>query len=155
VSCAIIVGVKLWRVNGLSGSRTHRRQENLPPAGFGHGARFSGEVSKFLALGVQYFPAVEQIANGRELDRAVVCGGIYWTGCDICPKKIPPGLRTNHSVQQWPISEIIRGTKSLNQYLTAVKRGLRKTDTAAELTESLISSSASPHPLDVYLNWQQ
>jgi TIR domain len=52
------------------------------------------------------------------------------------------------------ISEIIRGTKSLNQYLTAVKRGLRKTDTAADLTESLIRSSASPHPLDAYLNWQ-
>lgn len=53
------------------------------------------------------------------------------------------------------ISEIIPGTDSLNRYLTGVKRGLRKSITAGELTESLIRSSAQPHPLDSYLDWQQ
>ena len=53
------------------------------------------------------------------------------------------------------ISEIIRGTDSLNKYLTGVKRGLRKSITAGELTESLVRSSAQPHPLDRYLDWQQ
>jgi hypothetical protein len=53
------------------------------------------------------------------------------------------------------ISEIIRGTESLNKYLTGVKRGLRKSITAGQLTESLIRSNAQPHPLDAYLDWQQ
>lgn len=53
------------------------------------------------------------------------------------------------------ISEIIRGTDSLNKYLTGVKRGLRKSITAGALTETLIKSSALPHPLDEYLDWQQ
>ena len=52
------------------------------------------------------------------------------------------------------ISEIIRGTESLNKYLTGVKNGLRKSITAGALTESLIRSSAQPHPLDRYLDWQ-
>ena len=50
------------------------------------------------------------------------------------------------------VSEIIRGTKSLNQYLSSVKRGLTKT-AAVNLTESLISHTAS-HPLDNFLDWQ-
>jgi hypothetical protein len=52
------------------------------------------------------------------------------------------------------ISEIIRGTKSLNLYLTGVKRGLRKSIAAGNLTESLIQNSAMQHPLDSYLDWQ-
>ena len=52
------------------------------------------------------------------------------------------------------ISEIINGTKSLNQYLASIKRGLNKT-AAVQLTESLITHTASPHPLDRYLDWQQ
>ena|SRR5713101_1203057 len=52
------------------------------------------------------------------------------------------------------ISEIINGTKSLNQYLASIKRGLTKT-AAVQLTESLITHTASPHPLDRYLDWQQ
>jgi hypothetical protein len=51
------------------------------------------------------------------------------------------------------ITEIIRGTESLNKYLTGVKRGLTKSITAGSLTESLIRSSAQPHPLDNYLDW--
>jgi hypothetical protein len=51
------------------------------------------------------------------------------------------------------ISEIIRGTKSLNSYLTRVKRSLSSAN-ITELTESLIRHSASPHPLDTYLDWQ-
>ena len=53
------------------------------------------------------------------------------------------------------ISEIIRGTESLNKYLSGVKSGLTKSMTAGQLTESLIRSSAQPHPLDRYLDWQQ
>lgn len=53
------------------------------------------------------------------------------------------------------ISEIIRGTKSLNSYLTRVKRGLGKSASVTELTESLIRHSVSPHPLDTYLDWQE
>ena len=52
------------------------------------------------------------------------------------------------------ISEIITGTKSLNLYLTSVKRGLKKSITFGALTESLVQHSASPHPLDRYLDWQ-
>jgi hypothetical protein len=51
------------------------------------------------------------------------------------------------------ISEIIRGTESLNKYLTGVKNGLRKSITAGAVTESLIRSSAQPHPLDGFLDW--
>jgi hypothetical protein len=53
------------------------------------------------------------------------------------------------------ITEIIRGTESLNKYLTGVKRGLTKSITTGALTESLIRSSAQPHPLDNYLDWQR
>lgn len=53
------------------------------------------------------------------------------------------------------IGEIIRGTDSLNKYLTAVKRGLAKSVASGSLTESLIRNSAQPHPLDNYLDWQQ
>jgi hypothetical protein len=51
------------------------------------------------------------------------------------------------------ISEIIRGTDSLNRYLTGVKRGLRKSITAGALTESLLPGYTSRHPLDQYLDW--
>lgn len=53
------------------------------------------------------------------------------------------------------ISEIIMGTESLNTYLTGVKRGLRKSITDSDLTESLVKSSAMPHPLDNYLDWRE
>lgn len=52
------------------------------------------------------------------------------------------------------ISEVIRGTQSLNYYLTSVKRGLSKGAPTNSLTESLVRHSASPHPLDTYLDWQ-
>jgi hypothetical protein len=51
------------------------------------------------------------------------------------------------------ISEIIRGTDSLNSYLTAVKRGVSKALTAGTLTEPLVRSTM-PHPLDNYLDWK-
>lgn len=51
------------------------------------------------------------------------------------------------------ISEIIKGTDSLNRYLTGVKRGLRKSITAGALTESLLPGYTSKHPLDPYLDW--
>jgi hypothetical protein len=50
------------------------------------------------------------------------------------------------------IGEIIRGTDTLNKYLTGVKHGLSKALTAGALTESLIRSTL-PHPLDDYLDW--
>jgi hypothetical protein len=52
------------------------------------------------------------------------------------------------------ISEIIPGTKSLNYYLTRVKRGLSKSAAIDNLTESLVRHFASSHPLDPYLDWQ-
>lgn len=51
------------------------------------------------------------------------------------------------------ISEIIRGTKSLNQYLTAVRSGLTKASASGPLTKSLIEHYATAHPLDMYLNF--
>jgi hypothetical protein len=51
------------------------------------------------------------------------------------------------------ISEIIKGTDSLNRYLTGVKRDLRKSVTAGALTETLLPGYTSRHPLDPYLNW--
>ena len=51
------------------------------------------------------------------------------------------------------ISEIIKGTESLNRYLTGVKRGFRKSVTAGALTESLLPGHTSRHPLDKYLDW--
>ena len=51
------------------------------------------------------------------------------------------------------ISEIILGTKSLNGYLTRVRRGLAKSAEIRSLTETLISEGAQPHPLDQHLNW--
>ena len=51
------------------------------------------------------------------------------------------------------ISEIINGTKTLNLYLSSIKRGLRKT-AAVQLTESPITHTAAFHPLDKYLDWQ-
>jgi hypothetical protein len=53
------------------------------------------------------------------------------------------------------ISEIIRGTDSLNKYLTRVRRGLSKAASVADLTESLLRSSVPSHPLDSFLNWQE
>ncbi len=51
------------------------------------------------------------------------------------------------------ISEIINGTRSLNLYLSSLRRGLAKT-AVVELTESLVRHTASPHPLDNFLDWQ-
>jgi hypothetical protein len=51
------------------------------------------------------------------------------------------------------ISEIIRGTKSLNQYLTAIRSGLTKASANAALTKSLIEHYVATHPLDTYLNF--
>jgi hypothetical protein len=53
------------------------------------------------------------------------------------------------------IAEIILGTKSLNDYLTRVRRGLGKTADTRTLTETLPAYTASPHPLDPYLNWKE
>lgn len=50
------------------------------------------------------------------------------------------------------ISEIIRGTKSLNQYLTAVRSGSTK-HTSAPLTTSLVEHYAMAHPLDAHLDF--
>ena len=52
------------------------------------------------------------------------------------------------------ISEIIKGTESLNRYLTGVKKGLRKSAAAGNLTESLLPGYTSHHPLDQYLDWK-
>ena len=52
------------------------------------------------------------------------------------------------------VSEIIKGTESLNRYLTGVKNGLRKSATAGDLTESLLPGYTSQHPLDQYLDWK-
>ena len=46
------------------------------------------------------------------------------------------------------ISELIRGTKGLNAYLTAIRGTLRKS-----LTETLIVHTAGQHPLDPYVDW--
>jgi hypothetical protein len=51
------------------------------------------------------------------------------------------------------ISEVIRGTKSLNEYLSRVRSGLGKA-AARTLTETLISHTGE-HPLDTYLNWNE
>jgi hypothetical protein len=46
------------------------------------------------------------------------------------------------------VSEIIRGTKGLNAYLTTIRGTLRKS-----LTEALIAHTAGSHPLDPYVDW--
>jgi hypothetical protein len=51
------------------------------------------------------------------------------------------------------ISEVILGTKTLNDYLTRVRQGLTKAAEIRNLTESL-TSHASTHPLDNYLDWK-
>jgi hypothetical protein len=51
------------------------------------------------------------------------------------------------------MGDVIRGTKSLNEYLTRVRRGLEKTATIVTLSESLIQHSAQQHPLDPHLDW--
>lgn len=51
------------------------------------------------------------------------------------------------------ISEIIRGIKSLNNYLTGVRRGLQKAVGIETLTESLIRHNVQGHPLDEHLDW--
>jgi hypothetical protein len=51
------------------------------------------------------------------------------------------------------IGDIIRGTRSLNDYLTRVRRGLGKAATVAALTETLIRDSVQSHPLDQYVDW--
>ena len=50
------------------------------------------------------------------------------------------------------ISEIIPGTKTLNDFLTRVRQGLEKAASVRSLTETLISHTAS-HPLDRYLDF--
>jgi hypothetical protein len=57
---------------------------------------------------------------------------------------LPPFLR---------ISEIISGTKSLNEYLSRVRQGLAKAAMVRTLTETLVSYAALPHPLDRHLDW--
>lgn len=51
------------------------------------------------------------------------------------------------------INEIIRGTESLNKYLSKVRRYVEKV-AASLLTESLIPNYSSDHPLDQYLDWK-
>ncbi len=51
------------------------------------------------------------------------------------------------------IGEVLRGTKTLNDYLTRVRRGLAKAATVVTLSESLIQHSAQQHPLDPHLDW--
>ena len=51
------------------------------------------------------------------------------------------------------VGEVIRGTKSLNEYLMRVQRGLTKASTIITLSEGLIQYSAPQHPLDPHLNW--
>lgn len=53
------------------------------------------------------------------------------------------------------ISEIIRGTDSLNTFLTRIRKGLAKTASVGALTESLLRSSMASHPLDPFLNWNE
>jgi Thoeris protein ThsB, TIR-like domain len=50
------------------------------------------------------------------------------------------------------ISEIIPGTKTLNDFLTRVRQGLGKTAAVRSLTETLISHT-SAHPLDQHLDY--
>src|SRR5205814_897081 len=49
------------------------------------------------------------------------------------------------------ISEIILGTKTLNDFLTRVRQGLGKAALLRSLTETLIAHT-SPHPLDEHLD---
>jgi hypothetical protein len=51
------------------------------------------------------------------------------------------------------IGEVIRGTKSLNEYLTRLRRGLTKSSTIVTLSEGLIQHSAQHHPLDPHVDW--
>jgi hypothetical protein len=51
------------------------------------------------------------------------------------------------------ISDIIRGTRGLNVYLSRVKQGLSKSAATSSLTETLIRHTDA-HPLDPYLDWQ-
>lgn len=51
------------------------------------------------------------------------------------------------------IGKIIRGTKTLNSYLESIAKQIRKSLLLESASESLISHTASPHPLDQYLDW--
>jgi antiphage defense system Thoeris ThsB-like protein len=51
------------------------------------------------------------------------------------------------------ISEIIRGTKTLNQYLSEVRSGLTRASGTTTLTKSLIEHYILTHPLDKYLDF--
>lgn len=53
------------------------------------------------------------------------------------------------------ISEIIRGTESLNIFLTRLRKGLSKSASVTALAESLLKSSVPSHPLDSFLNWNE
>jgi hypothetical protein len=50
------------------------------------------------------------------------------------------------------ISEIIPGTKTLNDFLTRVRQGLGKAASVRSLTETLISHTAT-HPIDPHLDF--
>lgn len=52
------------------------------------------------------------------------------------------------------ISKIIKGTKSLNEYLESIENSFNQRNITANLQNSLIKSTAANHPLDNYLDWQ-
>lgn len=52
------------------------------------------------------------------------------------------------------ISEILLGTKSLNEYLKEVRRGFQRAAEIEPLTETLITHTALRHPLDEHLDWR-
>ncbi|MBF0235237.1 MAG: toll/interleukin-1 receptor domain-containing protein [Desulfamplus sp.] len=53
------------------------------------------------------------------------------------------------------ISEMLLGTESLNRYLEKISKKVLTTRGYKQINESLISHSASPHPLDNYLDWKK
>jgi hypothetical protein len=53
------------------------------------------------------------------------------------------------------ISVILRGTKSLNEYLGRITSSVFKGILGESYRGGLISHSARPHPLDYCLNWNQ
>lgn len=52
------------------------------------------------------------------------------------------------------ISEVIEGTKSLNQYIDRIENETRYSYDSA-INKRLVENSAPSHPLDDYLNWQK
>ena len=53
------------------------------------------------------------------------------------------------------ISELIRGTTSLNDYLSRVRSGLEQLRKSVTLSESLLAATTANHPLDEHLNWNE